>query len=114
MSRLLKDYNSLHTFIYDKVNRAFDSRDQDEKIEAKRKALDDHLARVIRDPSELSYAGELVNSLIGAYTTGNGAEDDIEAAERRGEKRDMGLDARPASEGALAKLFNEHPAPRRV
>lgn len=46
------------------------ARDQEGEVEAKRKNLNDHLARVISDPNELGHARELIDSLVSAGTGG--------------------------------------------
>jgi hypothetical protein len=103
--------HQLQAFVYDKVESAYRARDQDEKIEQKRKALDDYLARAIRDPSELSFAQELVNSLCGAYI---GEGDDKESSARAEDRKRMALDSGRAGDGVLSEFFAKYPAPQRV
>ena len=101
-------------------------------IEQARRALDEHLEKAIDDPGDLGRAQELVNSLCGAYIGEGEDEEGSASAEQRKMARlptqgqidsgHMSLDgfvaaARPpvdTSRGALAKIFREFPAPRRV
>ncbi len=96
--------------------------DVDEKIRSTRKDLEDHLAKVISDPSDLDRAIGLLNSHASALTDpgpegedeGEGEGEQERGAQKLGTAPGGGRMGMDRGGGKLARLFREFPAPRKV